>query len=48
LPAITQLLRPGKRSNTHRYRANYHVGEGTGYSVVGDEQLEWEDKTSSR
>jgi len=41
-----QLLRPGER--THAYRrvccANYHVIEGTGYSMVGGRRLDWEDK----
>ena len=41
-----QLLRPGERSKARRgvCRTNYHVVEGTGYSVVGDQRLDWEDK----
>jgi gentisate 1,2-dioxygenase len=41
-----QLLRPGARTQAHRQVActNYHVIEGSGYSVVGGQQLDWEDK----
>ena len=41
-----QLLRPGERTPARRRvcRANYHVVEGAGYSVVGDQRLDWEDK----
>jgi gentisate 1,2-dioxygenase len=27
-----------------RRRTNYHVVEGAGYSIVGGERLDWEDK----
>lgn len=42
----TQLLRPGETSRAHRRvcRTNFHVVEGAGYSVVGGERLDWEDK----
>jgi len=41
-----QLLRPGERTRARRgvCRTNYHAVEGTGYSVIGDERLDWEDK----
>lgn len=41
-----QLLQPGQRTRAHRHTGctNYHVIEGSGYSVVGDRQLVWEDK----
>jgi gentisate 1,2-dioxygenase len=41
-----QLLLPGEKTRTHRRvcRANYHVVEGVGYSVVGGQRLDWEDK----
>jgi gentisate 1,2-dioxygenase len=41
-----QLLRPGEKTPAHRRvcRTNYHVVEGTGYSVVGHRRLDWEDK----
>ncbi len=41
-----QLLRPGERTKARRRvcRTNYHVVEGAGYSVVGDQRLDWEDK----
>ena len=41
-----QLLRPGERSKARRgvCRTNYHAVEGTGYSVVGDQRLDWEEK----
>ena len=49
MPTITchmQLLRPGEKTLARRRVccANYHVVEGTGYSVVGDQRLDWEDK----
>ena len=49
MPTITchmRLLRPGETTRAHRAvcRTNYHVVEGAGYSVVGDERLDWEDK----
>jgi len=41
-----QLLRPGEKTKSRRRvcRTNYHVVEGAGYSVVGDQRLDWEDK----
>jgi gentisate 1,2-dioxygenase len=41
-----QLLRPGEQTLARRSvcRTNYHVVEGAGYSVVGGERLDWEDK----
>jgi gentisate 1,2-dioxygenase len=41
-----QMLRPGEHTQAHRHVCctNYHVIEGSGYSLVGDRRLEWEDK----
>ncbi len=41
-----QLLRPGEKTQARRRVCctNYHVVEGAGYSVVGDQLLDWEDK----
>jgi gentisate 1,2-dioxygenase len=41
-----QLLRPGEKTRACRRVCctNYHVVEGAGYSVVGDQRLDWEDK----
>ncbi|HXH11900.1 MAG TPA: cupin domain-containing protein [Alphaproteobacteria bacterium] len=41
-----QLLQPGEHTQAHRQVCctNYHVIEGSGYSLVGDRQLDWEDK----
>jgi gentisate 1,2-dioxygenase len=41
-----QLLRPGEKTQARRRVccANYHVVEGAGYSVVGDQRLDWEEK----
>ena len=41
-----QLLLPGEKTRTRRRvcRTNYHVVEGVGYSVVGGQRLDWEDK----
>ena len=41
-----QLLRPGEKTRARRRVCctNYHVVEGAGYSMVGDRQLDWEDK----
>ena len=41
-----QLLRPGEKTQARRRVCctNYHVVEGAGYSMVGDERLDWEDK----
>jgi gentisate 1,2-dioxygenase len=41
-----QLLQPGEHTQAHRQVCctNYHVIEGSGYSLVGGRQLDWEDK----
>src|SRR5947209_8472116 len=41
-----QLLRPGEKTRARRRVCctNYHVVEGTGYSMVGGQRLDWEDK----
>jgi len=41
-----QLLRPGEHTQAHRHVCctNYHVIEGSGYSLVGGQRLAWEDK----
>ena len=41
-----QLLRPGEKTQARRRVCctNYHVVEGAGYSVVGDQRLDWDDK----
>jgi gentisate 1,2-dioxygenase len=41
-----QMLRPGQHTQSHRHICctNYHVVEGSGYSIVGGEKLLWEDK----
>jgi gentisate 1,2-dioxygenase len=41
-----QMLRPGEHTQPHRHVCctNYHVVEGSGYSLVGGQQLDWEDK----
>jgi gentisate 1,2-dioxygenase len=41
-----QLLRRGEKTQARRRvcRTNYHVVEGVGYTVVGDQRLDWEDK----
>ena len=41
-----QLLRPGEKTKAWRRvcRTNYHLVEGVGYSIVGDQRLDWEDK----
>src|SRR5215472_14096928 len=49
MPTITchmRLLRPGEQTRASRRVCctNYHVVEGTGYSTVGGERLDWEDK----
>src|SRR4029077_11147467 len=39
-------LRPGEKTRARRRVCctNYHVVEGAGYSMVGDQRLDWEDK----
>jgi len=41
-----QRLRPGEHTRAHRHVCctNYHVIEGSGYSLVGGRRLAWEDK----
>ncbi|HTT81155.1 MAG TPA: cupin domain-containing protein [Stellaceae bacterium] len=41
-----QLLRPGEQTRARRRvcRTNYHVVEGAGCSLVGEERLDWGDK----
>jgi gentisate 1,2-dioxygenase len=41
-----QLLRPGEKTQARRRVCctNYHVVEGAGYSVVGGQRLDWDDK----
>jgi gentisate 1,2-dioxygenase len=41
-----QLLRPGEKTQARRRVCctNYHVVEGAGYSMVGGQRLDWEDK----
>jgi gentisate 1,2-dioxygenase len=41
-----QLLRPGEKTRSRRGACctNYHVVEGVGYSVVGEQRLNWDDK----
>jgi gentisate 1,2-dioxygenase len=41
-----QLLRPGEHTQAHRHTSSaaFHVVEGSGYSVVDGQQLDWEDK----
>jgi gentisate 1,2-dioxygenase len=41
-----RLLRPGEKTRARRRVCctNYHVVEGAGYSVVGGQRLDWEDK----
>jgi gentisate 1,2-dioxygenase len=40
------LLRPGQQTQAHRRVCctNFHVVEGAGYSIVGGQRLNWEDK----
>ena len=46
IACYVQLLRPGQATLAHRHVCctNYHVIEGAGYSVVGGQRLDWEDK----
>ena len=49
MPTIScfmQLLRPGEQTRACRRVCctNYHVVEGAGYSMVGGQRLDWEDK----
>jgi len=44
--ASVQLLRPGEHTRAHRHTGNvvYHVAKGRGYSVVGGQRFDWEEK----
>ena len=46
IACYVQLLRPGEHTQAHRHVCctNYHVIEGSGHSIVGGQQLDWEDK----
>jgi gentisate 1,2-dioxygenase len=46
IACYAQMLRPGQHTEAHRHVCctNYHVIEGTGYSLVGGARLPWEDK----
>jgi gentisate 1,2-dioxygenase len=41
-----QLLRPGEHTQAHRQTSSaaFHVIEGSGYSIVDGQRLDWEDK----
>src|SRR5262249_42878206 len=41
-----QLLRPGEHTQAHRHTSSvaFHVIEGSGYSIVDGQRLDWEDK----
>ncbi len=41
-----QMLHPGEHTLAHRHVCciNYHVVEGSGYLLVGERKLDWEDK----
>ena len=46
LACHVQLLRPGERTQAHRHTSSviYHVVEGSGYSIVGGQRLDWGEK----
>jgi gentisate 1,2-dioxygenase len=46
LDCYVQMLRPGERTSAHRHTSSaiYHVIEGQGRSIVGDQTLEWTEK----
>ena len=46
MACYVQLLQPRLRTRSHRHVCctNYHVVEGSGYSVVGGKRLDWEDR----
>ena len=46
LGCYVQMLRPRERTQGHRHTSSavYHVVEGQGCSMVGNEALEWDDK----
>ena len=43
---VVQLLSPGEHAQAHRHTSSaaFHVVEGSGYSVVAGQRLDWEDK----
>jgi gentisate 1,2-dioxygenase len=44
--AAIQLLRPGEHTRAHRHTGNsvYQVAKGRGYSVIGGQRFDWEEK----
>ena len=46
IACYVQLLRPGKRTQSHRHTPStvYHVIEGQGATIVNGERLDWESK----
>jgi gentisate 1,2-dioxygenase len=46
IACFIQRLNPGEHTRAHRHVCctNYHVIEGSGYSLVGGRRLDWEDK----
>jgi gentisate 1,2-dioxygenase len=44
--ASVQLLRPGEQTQAHRHTGNivYQVAKGEGYSIVGGQRFDWEEK----
>jgi gentisate 1,2-dioxygenase len=46
IACFVQMLRPGERTQAHRHTSSaiYHVVEGRGCSMVGDQSLEWQEK----
>ena len=46
IACFIQMLRPGERTQAHRHTSSaiYHVVEGRGCSLVGEQSLDWEEK----
>ena len=46
MACFAQVLRPGQRTKAHRHTSSaaYHVVEGSGFSMVDGERLEWDAK----
>jgi gentisate 1,2-dioxygenase len=44
--AQLQLLKPGEETKTHRHTGSaiYQVAKGRGWSVIGGQRFEWEEK----
>ena len=44
--ASIQLLRPGEHTRAHRHTGNvvYQVARGSGYSIIGGQRFDWEEK----